>query len=517
METGRVNRPTQRSSTQPAQPAPPEPPAQEAPPASARRARPSPSPQLEPLAENRPAPASQPQINPQRARMLRQQALTRLHNMTEAAQAVGVEVGRFGLETFAHFGQQALAVGATTFGRQQLGEYLKTALVHLPMKHQIAIFTGVQVLNAGLQALRTQQLYREPEAAAQSLAGESSAQWLARTGVDGNRTPEQQLQHDRSMRNVHIAAAAVGLTQLAATAINTGLMVYGAQSNDAKLTSSVLANELKTFPYVAGRDSIQALISFISEHPETHGMGAGQYTAATGVYGAASTAGNFATNPFSARITDNSRPGAQLNARQAARAMLINTIIETIDWQTQNRLAQSHATVSQNGNIPDDVESQSSQSTNPAQERARRAQQFGFGSSPEDLTRLLGQTPGRFAANSLVNAVAEASEIGLGRTGLTERQQNYIGAAIAGLASAVSHITTTAEWDAQSAVRTAVRNRSNDTDSTSSSGDSASTEYYDAPSRLSTDSSGGVAPSNAGSSDDDTDSSSQYHDARSRL
>jgi hypothetical protein len=48
METGRVNRPTQRSSTQPAQPAPPEPPAQEAPPPSARRA--SPSPQLEPLA-----------------------------------------------------------------------------------------------------------------------------------------------------------------------------------------------------------------------------------------------------------------------------------------------------------------------------------------------------------------------------------------------------------------------------------------------------------------------------------
>jgi hypothetical protein len=515
MVTGPVNRLPPRRNAAPELPSTPEARAQEANPGSSRRTRPNGQPG--PVAENRPAPTEPPQINPQRASMRRQQALTRLHNMAEATQTAGAQAGRFGLETVAHFGQQALAVGATTFGRQQLGEYLKTALAHLPVKHQIAIFTGVQVLNAGLQALRTQQLYREPEAAAQSLAGESSAQWIARTGVDGNRTPEQQMQHDRSMRNVHIAAAAVGLTQLAATAINTGLMVYGAQSNDAKLTSSVLSNELKTFPYVIARDSIQALISFISEHPESHGMGAGQYTAATGVYGAASIAGNLATNPFSGRITDNSRPGAQLNARQAARAMMINTIIETIDWQTQNRLAQSHATASQNGNIPDDVESHSSQSTNPAQERARRAQQFGFGSSPEDLTRLLGQTPGRFAANSLVNAVAKASEIGLGRTGLTERQQNYIGAAIAGLASAVSHITTTAEWDAQSAVRTAVRNRSNDTDSTSSSGDSASTEYYDAPSHLSTDSSGGVAPSNAGSSDDDTDSSSQYHDARSRL
>jgi hypothetical protein len=449
--------------------------------------------------------------------MLRQQALTRLHNMTQAAQAVGMEVGRFGLEAFAHFGQQALAVGATTFGRQELGEYLKTALVHLPMKHQIAIFTGVQVLNAGLQALRTQQLYREPEAAAQSLAGESSAQWVARTGVDGNRTPEQQLQHDRSMRNVHIAAAAVGLTQLAATAINTGLMVYGARSNNAMLTSSVLANELKTFPYVVGRDSIQALISFISAHPETHGMSAGQYSAATGVYGAASIAGNLSTNPFSARITDNSAPGAQLNAREAARAMLINTLIETIDWQSLNRLTQRHAIASQSGDIPHDLEIPSSLSTNTARERARRAQQFGFRSSPEDLTRLLGQTPGRFAANSLVNAAAKASEVGLSHTGLTEKQQHYIGAAITGLASAISHITTTAEWDAQSAVRTAVRNRRNNTDGTSINGDSASTTFYDPPLGLSRDSSSGVAPSNARSSDDDTDSSSEYHDARSHL
>jgi hypothetical protein len=514
MVTGPVNRGSPRSTAVPELPPPPEVQAQQVNPAPPRRARPIPQPG--PVAENRPAAAGAQQINPQRARMLRQQALTRLHNMAEATQTAGAQAGRFGLETLAHFGQQALAVGATTFGRQQLGEYLETALVHLPIKHQIAIFTAVQVLHVGLQGLRTQQLYRDPEAAAQALAGESSAQWAARTGIDGNRTPEQQIQLNRSMRDLNITAASVALVKLAATAINTGLIVHGTRSNNAELTSSVVANEIKMIPYAIARDAIQALVSFVSAHPDSHGQAAVNYRMGAAAYSVTNAAANFSSIPFNQHIKATAIEGGKRSVRQAAVTALFNTIVETMDWQIQNKLEQHHAenapSVTQDAEIGG---LQVAQGPSPRQQGLARPQQFGLSSSPQDLSRILNQSPGRLAYLSMPNAVDQAATVALSHTSLSSREQKYAVGLIAALGSAVGHLAVAREWDAQSAVRTAVRNRSNDTDG--SSGGSASTEYYDAPSRLSTDSSSGVAPSNAGSSDDDTDSSSQYHDARSRL
>jgi hypothetical protein len=513
MVTGPVNRLPPRRNAAPELPPTPEARAQEANPGSSRRARPNGQPG--PVAENRPAPTEPPQINPQRASMRRQQVLSRLHGMTEAAQTAGAQAGRAGLETLAHFGQQALAVGATTFGRQELGEYLKTALAHLPVKHQIAIFTGVQVLNAGLQALRTQQLYREPEAAAQSLAGESSAQWIARTGVEGNRTPEQQLQHDRSMRDLHTTAVSVGLVQLAATTINTGLMVYGTQLKNAELTSNVVANEIKIIPYAVARDAIQALVSFVSAHPDSHGQGAVNYRIGAAAYGVTNAAANFSSIPFNQHIKVTAIEGGKRSVRQAAITALFNTIVETMDWQIQNKLEQHHAENAPS--VTQDVEIgglQVAQGPSPRQQGLARPQQFGLSSSPQDLSRILNQSPGRLAYLSMPNAVDQAATVALSHTSLSSREQKYAAGLIAALGSTVSHLATAREWDAQSAVRTAVRNRSEDT---SSSSTTASTVFYDAPSRLSTDSSSRIAPSNADSSDDDTDSSSEYHDARSRL
>jgi hypothetical protein len=71
----------------------------------------------------------------------------------------------------------------------------------------------------------------------------------------------------------------------------------------------------------------------------------------------------------------------------------------------------------------------------------------------------LSQTPGRLAYLSMPNSVSQVATLALSRTSLSPREQEHAGGLISSLASAISQLAITREWDAQAAVRAAVRDR----------------------------------------------------------
>ena len=362
------------------------------------------------------------------------------------AQTYAQAVCQFAGETGAHFGQQALAVGVTTFGRQLLGAALEVAFAKTPLKTVYSILAVLQVVKMCAQVLRHEQLNRKPDFAARSLAGESPDQWVRRTGCHPGKTltptgdarsKTQLPEYKKSMAQLQHADLFQFMQQGLTTAVNFGLITYAHTANKPELAASILANEIKNPVYAVARDTIQATGRFISAHEETHGLSGRGYTQGAATYAATNLALVLAANQLTNAIKNEGSNITENVVILAASSALFNTVIETVDFQTMGRIEASHA-----------------KTTHESHED--RAQRIGLANSQNDYSRLLGQTPGRINFLDCSAALGAVIRIALETSTLNKAAKDGIAVVLTAIVAGGLHRSISPEWAAQAGGRGAV-------------------------------------------------------------
>lgn len=343
-------------------------------------------------------------------------------------------VGKFISEFAAHGSVQSVAVGLNTFIREEAAGHLLPIVEQFPISTQIAIFGVMQLGHAAIQSRRSAELNRDPEAAARALTGENMAAWTIRTGTADQRTPEQTVQHQKSLADLAFADKSIMATQALATAANVALLAAGFVVGSSVLPV-ILVNEIKTVGYALARDTVQATGKLVSGHENTHGLTQGQYHQAAGAYGVAVGTLGVIGAQLNRHINANTPPGETSIALLAGSAALMNTLAETFDWQNLSRHEAHNA--SRNAQGED------------------RSQVLGVANNRDDYSRLLGQTPGRVAVINCANALNLA--VSMATSTLKPNEQLAVTAVLTTVIMGALHNTISPEWTAQGAVRAAVR------------------------------------------------------------
>ncbi len=342
--------------------------------------------------------------------------------------------GKFISEFAAHGSIQSVAVGLNTFIREEAAGHLLPIVEQFPIAAQIAIFGVMQLGHAAIQLRRSAELNRDPEAAARALTGENVEAWTRRTGTADQRTPEQTVQHQKSLADLAFADKSIMATQALATAANVALLAAGFVVGSSVLPV-ILVNEVKTVGYALARDTVQATGKLISGHENTHGLTQGQYHQAAGAYGVAVGTLGVIGAQLNRHINANTPPGETSIALLAGSAALMNTLAETFDWQNLSRHEAHNA--SRNAQGED------------------RSQVLGVANDRHDYSRLLGQTPGRVAVINCANALNLA--VSMATSTLKPNEQLAVTAVLNTVIMGALHSTISPEWTAQGAVRAAVR------------------------------------------------------------
>ncbi len=157
-----------------------------------------------------------------------------------------------------------------TLARQKLAPLLKMGLMHLPVAQQVDIYTGVQLFHRAAQTAKTQEFNRKSALAARTLTDETPEQWQIHPGGEGTPGPGQQVQYDRSMRKLPLAAALAEAAQLSSRCISLGMMVHEAKTNQQKPNLDAVANEIKVIPYALIDDGVRALVNFSASSEQTN-------------------------------------------------------------------------------------------------------------------------------------------------------------------------------------------------------------------------------------------------------
>ncbi|WP_199189399.1 hypothetical protein [Trinickia dabaoshanensis] len=355
-----------------------------------------------------------------------------------------------------HLVHQTVSTGLPTFAREMMYEAIYAALRQLPPHAVSAMQVATGVTTLGLHRLRQVREQRNPEVAARGFHNLSAAQWEALPHEE--KQAKMKAQRDYSDAVMSLAMSSV--------VTNVALSFGGASIGQPHLGAQVLATDLKVMAYAAARDSIQASFRMVNTEQETNGGVSGAHLGkAAAFYGGANFAANYAFGAVPAGLSDaRTTLDAKFGDKDAQAALAahpsplsmgqalgtfahssavkatINTLLETSDW--------IHVT-QQEAN-----EAGTRQVLDPA---------------------LTGVDYGRVLDQSVTRTAVIGSNISLGNALGIVAQKLHAPAWLSGLmtngATAVwagaTYSTIARTWQAESAVRSAVREaqtnrRSND-------------------------------------------------------
>jgi hypothetical protein len=340
-----------------------------------------------------------------------------------------------------HLVHQAVSVGMPTFAREMLVAGLTVGL----QGHANAVIglqAGMMALNVTLQVVRERREAREPNEAARGFHSLSADDWNASSPQEQAAMRQTQARHSRLFTEL----------QVAASALNLGLGIGNVRNGDVGSAISRVATDVKTTVYTTMRDALQASFRMSGIVDETLGLSGTHLTTAIATYAAVSLAGNYASQALvgsaapQASTAANVRNGV-LTPAEAGMSMAaawgtaatvagvkaaVNTVVEAIDWFQRTQL-----------------EAMEGGREHTLQPRINIAPEH------RDYARLLDHLPARMALVNTINSVTGAAGYAARHT--SAAMQSLIGNAGSVAVSAMLDYSVTNTWQAESAVRAALR------------------------------------------------------------